>query len=383
MGLKFEPSCGYERFHHGEFEGETASAWVSRDEEDSCWDNFLQQHPLGQFQQSSFWARLKEHDGWKPVRVVLTLSDQIVGGFQMLQRFWWWGGIGYITRGPVAPVQHPELVNLTAELVRKICKIERLLALVVQPPDCCPSMASSLACKGFVAGAPVGVYRATMIFDLRAGFAPIEQRMARKTRRKIRQAVSRGVSIREGDRQDLELFFDLMAATCRRQKVEPNPPDAGHLFALWDAARPHGCIRLFLAEYEGKPLSGIACIPFGKTFTMWKRGWNGMEAERHPNDLITSEVLKIAAQEGYDICDYSEFDVRLAATIQKGERLTAGQARSRYGFIAHFGGKPRFLADAYLYLPNPYLRWIVMTLCRWLTFLRAALRLSKRARCSA
>ncbi|MGC9195923.1 MAG: lipid II:glycine glycyltransferase FemX [Syntrophobacteraceae bacterium] len=383
MGLKFEPSCGYERFHHEVFKGETASAWVSREGEDSCWDNFLQRHPLGQFQQSTIWARLKELDGWKPVRVVLTLSDQIVGGFQILRRFRWWGGIGYITRGPVAPVQHPELVNFTAELVCRICQTERLLALVVQPPDCCPSMASSLSRKGFVPGSPVSVYRATLIFDLRAGFAPIELGMARQTRRKIRQAVNRGVSIREGGRKDLELFFNLMLSTCRRQRVEPNPPDVGHLFALWDAARPLGCIRLFLAEYEGKPLSGITCIPFGKTFTLWKRGWNGMEAERHPNDLLTSEVLKIAAQEGYDICDYSEFDEQMARAIQTGEPLTARQSRSRYGFIAHFGGMPRFLAPAHLYLPNPCLRSTTMTLCRWITILRAGLRRWKQVCSSA
>lgn len=375
MGFKFEPSCGYERLHDWVFEGQTASAWVTRGGKDSCWDNFLLQHPLGQFQQSTIWARLKELDGWKLVRVVLTLSDQIVGGFQILHRFRWWGGIGYISRGPVAPVQYPELVNFTAELVRKICENERLLALVVQPPDCCPLMAASLARRGFIPGMSLGVYRATLIFDLRAGFAPVYLRMARQTRRKIRQAVSRGIRIREGGRQDLEVFFDLMLSTCRRQRVEPNPPDVRHLFALWDAARPLECIRLFLAEYEGKPVCGITCIPFGKTFTLWKRGWDGTEAKRHPNDLITSEVLKIAAREGYDFCDYSEFDEQMALAVEEGEPLTAGQACSRHGFIAHFGGKPRFLAQVLLYLPNPYLRSVTFTLYRWMTVLRSGLRL--------
>lgn len=356
MCVRFEPSCSYERIHQAAFEGQTASAWISRGFEDTRWDRFLQESPLGQFQQSTIWARAKEPGGWRPVRVVLTLDGDIVGGFQILRLFRWWGSIGYISKGPVASAKHPELADYTVELLRKVSRGERLRALVVQPPDFCEQMGPRLRGSGFMPGPPIDVSRATWVFDLRAGFEPVEQRMARQTRRKVRQAVAKGVSIREGGRQDLESFFNLMLTTCRRQSVLPNPPDVRHLLALWDAASPLGCIRLLLADYGGKPLSGLICIAFGKTFSLWKRGWNGMEGSRHPNELITCEALKLAEQNGCDYCDYTAFDQPMAVKIQNGEPLSPEQEHSRHCFITRFGGMPRLLPEPLVYFPNPILQ---------------------------
>ncbi len=362
MGVRFEPSCSYVKIHQATFKGETASAWLSSGLEDTCWDRFLQESPPGQFQQSTMWARAKKPGGWRPLRVVLTLEDEIVGGFQILRRLRWWGGIGYISKGPVIAADHPEMADYATELLRKVSRRQRLRALLVQPPDFCQQMEASLGNGGFVFGAPVDVIRSTLIFDLRDGVEAVELRIARQTRRKARQAVARGVHIREGSRQDIEAFFHLMLCSCRRQGVDPKPSEVKDLFALWDAARPSGCVRLIFAEYEGNPLAGMICITFGKTLTMWRRGWNGMEGERHPNELITCEALKLAAQNGFDFCDYMAFDEQIARAIQNGEPLSPEQERSLHCFISRFGGSPRFLPEPRMYFPNPFLQAAVMFL---------------------
>ncbi len=350
--LRFEASCGYEKLHQSVFQGETARAWISRSFEDTCWDSFLQKSPPGQFQQSSMWARAKAIDGWKPVRVVITMDRRIIGGFQILAGLRWWGRIGYVSKGPVVSDQQAWMADYATELLRKVGRSEKLLALVVQPPDCCAHIPASLASGGFRLDSPVTVYRATWIFNLGEGVEALRLGMARQTRRKLRQAAQRGVSIREGSRRDLGLFFELMLASCQRQGVQPNPPTIGHLFALWDAAHPVDCIRLFIAECNGNPVCGLICIAFGKTFTMWKRGWSGAEDERHPNELITGEALRMAAEEGFDLCDYSEFDEKMAMAIRNREPLTTAQERSRHSFITRFGGMPRLLPASRLYLPN-------------------------------
>ncbi|MDR3566739.1 MAG: GNAT family N-acetyltransferase [Syntrophobacteraceae bacterium] len=358
--MRFEPSCSYESIRRKTVDGQTALAWLSRGREDLCWDKFLQESPPGQYQQSTMWARAKEAGGWRPVRVVLTLGEQIVGGFQILRCKRWWGGIGYISKGPVVSAKHPEMADYAAELARDVSRRERLLALVVQPPDTCEQMAASLAAGGFSPGAPVDVSMADWYFDLRGGLEVLESQMSRQTRRKVRQAVRRGVAIREGGRQDMELFFHLMESTCRRQGVDPSPPDVSHLLALWDAAHPLGRLRLFFAEHDGRVLSGLLCIAFGKTFTMWKRGWSGMEGEGRPNELITFEALKWAVLNGYDFCDYPAFDERMAMAIQNGLPLSPEQERSRYCFITRFGGMARFAGEPRQFYPNPLVRSAVM-----------------------
>ena len=354
--MKFEASGNYEKMDQRTLEGGTAVAWISREAEDLCWDKFLQETPLGQFQQSTMWARAKHSEGWKPVRVVVTVEEEIVAGFQILWQSLWHGRMGYVSKGPVVWPGHHGLAEYATALLQKLCREERLRALVVQPPDLCVQMSEALACNGFMPNMFAKVNDATWILDLGDGFDAVEQRMRTEKRRVARQAVKLGVSVREGDRRDLGTFFELMLSTCRRQGVEPNPRDMSSLLALWDAAEPGGCILLFFAEYEAKPLAGLLCIPFGNRFTLWKKGWSSTEGHRHPNDLAHYEALKWACLSGYQFGDFAAFDKQMAVAILSGKELSPEQGRTRHIFNAHFGGSPRLLPAARVYFPNPLLR---------------------------
>jgi hypothetical protein len=362
-GLKDHPRMndalladGYEKIGERTSGSGTTSAWMSRASEDASWDEFLQESPFGQFQQSTIWARTKSIEGWKPLRLVLTSDGAIAGGFQLLWRSSWWGTIGYVSKGPVVLPGWTGIAEYASELLQDMARREGLRGVVVQPPDACPGLSTYLADAGFRLNALVGVADATWIIDLRDGFEAVTHRMQTEARRRVRQAADRCVMVRQGGKQDLQMFFDLMLCTCRRQKVSPNPGSVRQLFALWDAAQPSGCLRLFFADYGSKTLAGSLCIAFGKTFTLWKKGWTSTESQRHPNELLAYEVLKWACLNGYEFADFSAFDKRMAITLIRGEALTQEQARTRYMFLVKFGGSPRLLPPARLYLPNSWMR---------------------------
>jgi CelD/BcsL family acetyltransferase involved in cellulose biosynthesis len=354
--VKLEPSGGYERMDRRTLAGGVAVAWTSREAEHTCWDEFLQDTPLGQFQQSTIWARAKRAGDWETLRVLVTIEDEIVAGFQILWQSSWRGRMGYVSKGPVVLPGYSGLAEYAAALLQNIAGKENFRALVVQPPDRCVQTSGTLASSGFMPNLLTTVNDATWTIDLRGGFEAVDRRMAGEARRKTRQAVNRGLTIREGGRQDIETFFELMLSTCRRQGVAPNPPDVNHLFALWDAAHPAGCIRLFFAEYDGKPLTGYLDIAFGKTLTQWKKGWTSTESQRNPNDLITYEALQCASERGFLFYDFSAFDRQMGIAMLNGESLTAEQERSRYMFFTRFGGSPRLLPEARVYFPNPLIR---------------------------
>jgi hypothetical protein len=353
--MKFSPSHSYEKIDQRTLGNKTMYAWVSR-KEDACWDKFLQETPLGQFQQSTFWAQTKSTEGWRPLRVMLTVNEEMVGGFQILWRPSWFGRMGYVSKGPVVLPGFPELADYATELLQKLAERERLRALVVQPPDLCKLMSARLAENGFLLAVSANVIEATWVVDLRDGFGSVVQRMHRKTRRKAKQALERGIKIREGGRDDIQTFFDIMLLSCRRQQVAPNPPDVRTLLKLWDAAQPAGLIRLTLAEWEGKPLAGQIDICFGQTVTQWKKGWNSSEAKRFPNDLLMYQALQWATSSGFHFSDFAGFDKSMALTILNGEPLTPEQEKSWYLFILRAGGSPRLLPEARVYFPNRVIR---------------------------
>ncbi len=330
----------------------TIIARRSKAAEDPCWDDFLQNTNVGQFQQSTVWARGKEPGGWKPIRLVMTLHDEIVGGFQILHRSKWWGGIGYLSKGPVIAAECPEAADFATDVIRDVCRSERLRVLVIQPPDLCQQMPSRLERRGFELDVLAKVNLATWVIDLRGGFSVVEQGMESEARRNVRQAVKRGVTMREGGQQDLKSFYELMLSTCRRQKVAPHPANVEELFSLWSAAEKAGYLRLYFADYERRPLTGLIDIGFGKTLTSWKKGWTSTESQRNPNDLSTYEALKWATQNGYHWYDFAAFDRRMAFAILRGEPLSDAQRRSRYMFFKRFGGGPRLLPESRVYFSN-------------------------------
>ena len=81
--------------------GGQACTWVSASPTDRCWDDLLCRSGLGQFQQATFWMQAKRAQGWKPIRAIVTLDGEPVGGFQVLWRRSWLGRIAYVSKGPV------------------------------------------------------------------------------------------------------------------------------------------------------------------------------------------------------------------------------------------------------------------------------------------
>jgi hypothetical protein len=350
-----DPSSGYERIDERKLSEGTVVAWSSGELADLSWDNFLKDTAHGQFQQSTLWARAKHAEGWNPLRLLVTLKGEILAGFQILWQSSWRGRMGYISKGPIVLPGHCGLPEYVTGLIRRVAREKRLRGLVVQPPDSCIEISECLRNSGFLPEALLNVNNATWIIDLMRDFRVVEQEISKQTRKKVKQALNRGVTIREGGRGDLGTFFELMLSTCKRQRTAPVPSDLQLLEALWDAGQP-GFIRLTFAECERRPLAGLITILFGRTVSLWKRGWSSLEAERHPNELLIYEALRWSNSNGYHLADFCALDIGIALNMLRGKPLTSDQERSRHTFHIRFGGSPRLLPEAEIYLPNPIVR---------------------------
>jgi peptidoglycan pentaglycine glycine transferase (the first glycine) len=361
------PACGlpagYRKVADLSQDGKPVTAWLSREADDPAWDRFLEHTPLGQFQQSTLWAKAKAPEGWQPLRVVILAEDAIVAGFQIMARPAWRGRgrIGYISKGPVVLPGRPWAVPYTASLLQQVVRQERLSALVVQPPDLCHQMPAALEACGFLPDLLMKVNDTTWVIDLDRDFAAVEASMSRTTRNLVRRAAKTGVTIRQGGRDDLARFFELMLATCQRQETQPNPSELGHLEALWDGASPSGHIRLFLAEHEGRIVAGLLAIVFGATATLWKVGAAPPDKELKPNDSMYHHAIRWAHENGCRHCDFAAFDRRMALSIIAGEPLSEEHLRSRFLFLTRFGGRPLLLPGAQIYFPNSLARVLYRT----------------------
>src|SRR5712691_1328281 len=315
--------AAYDQIETRKIDGGMITAWSSCAVEDGEWDAFLRTIPNGHFQQSSLWSQVKAFEGWSSSRIVLTLGDRIVGGFQVLSRQSRLGRIGYVTKGPVFAPERSALAEFGIELLRRMAKTYNMVAVVVQPPDYSNIVPHFSGRHQFVPNLVLGMIEATLIIDLSARREQISQEMNRYARKQIRQAKQRGISIREGGQRDIATFFQLMLATCRRQGgAKPNPSTELAMKGMWNIFHPHGCARLTIAQCGEEIISAQWSIPFGERVTLWKKGWSSAHSNRHPNQLLTYEAIEWAQSKGYKLLDFSGLAPSIAAALLREEPLS-------------------------------------------------------------
>lgn len=166
-----------------------------------------------------------------------------------------------------------------------------------------------------------------------------------------------GVSVREGNKNDLSTFFSFMLETCKRQGVSPNPSNEKTLAAMWELFSRSGNIKLFIAEYCKEDVSAQIIVPFGNYVNLWKFGWSGKYGNCHPNEVLYWENFKWARSQGYSYADLGAISPQVANAVLQAKPLDEANVKTWSVFKVGFGKEVTPLAEGCVYIYNPFLRW--------------------------
>lgn len=338
--------------------GPEIRVWASQAERDPAWDSLLVSTPLGQFQQSSAWARIKRLEGWKATRFIVTDGDHPVGGCQILWKSRFGLRIGYASKGPVVAPASGFGSAEAAALLQRAARRLGLQALVAQAPDHDRQSESSMANAGFIENRLIGVYGATMLVDLTRPFADVERGFSHDVRRQIRRSQRQNVRVRFGDAADADLFFELMKQTCARQGVAPNPSQSASIRAILTEFQPqpgsdaNPWARCLFAEREGRTIAGYLLIRFGHRLCEWKKGIAADVGREQPNRLLNWEAMKWAKTLGCRQYELVGLDRRAVEDLLAGLPPAAVAMPSTDTYKLSFGGAPILLPRAGVWLSS-------------------------------
>jgi lipid II:glycine glycyltransferase (peptidoglycan interpeptide bridge formation enzyme) len=357
------------------------SVRVSNEPDDPDWDDFVEQAPGSAYTQTSSWGRVRSTLGWRPVRVVVSENGRVAAGVQMLVRRLPVGGsIGFVSRGPLVSEDRPDLVGLVFDEVMATGRVSNVQYLVVHAPRGCDWMGHELMLRGLRPNVYEFDHTATICVDLRPDPDDILARMGRTTRRHLRAPNEVGVVVRRGSEADLPIFNRIKDAHAAR--LGYNRAAEGYYAQLWRALAPRGHVELFIAEYEGEPVSALLAIPFGDTSYHLEGPWSGKHPELRSNELLEWHAYKWAKAEGYRMADLVSVDRAVAESMLAGEGRPP-QVRSADTFKLAFGGDPVLLPQGYDYFYNPVLRFAYRSIPRKVLASVSIKRLLHRFRTSA
>ncbi len=281
---------------------------------------FVRSHPQGSFFQTTQWRRQKPNWHW---RAVLRRNDhgEVTGSMAVLIRrplFLPWSFV-YCCRGPVCDPSDTETLHELLREAKNIAKQERAYRLRMDPRMEMGSCDDIFTAAGFkhrnhkTALQPPHVWR-----------TPIHPNMFSQIswdhKQSIRIAAQRNVIIRQGGRELIPRFTELMQQAALR---ESSVIRTGDYYAAMTENFGRRA-RVFLAECDGRLAAAALVIRHGDHLTCLLSCDDGDITLRSAY-LLRGAILQRAAELG---CAYCEFP-----------NLSADPNSAEYQFAAGFGGE--------------------------------------------
>jgi lipid II:glycine glycyltransferase (peptidoglycan interpeptide bridge formation enzyme) len=324
------------------------------------WNAFVAQEPSFALLQSWEWGEFKEKLGWRAYRIAVEEEGQILAGAQMLIKHipLGLGSVAYVPRGPVGEWLDMGVTTKLLCAMLGIAGQHRAVFLKMEPPQLHDSLVrGAIERHGFRASPLSNQPRASIIVDLAQDLDHILNGMSKNTRRKIRDAARKGVTVRFGSEEDLAAFYELMRITGRRRSFSVRRFDYYKNEFLALCAKQQAA--LLMAFYQGKLLAAHMAFCFGKHAAFFHQASSSDLAALNPNSLLVWEAAKWAKALGcctYDlwgIPDEVGAEVALGGEPPESDRTDG--LWGAYRFKKLFSKNIVFYVGAYDYVYRPAL----------------------------
>ena len=307
---------------------------------------FLEKHERCNFQQSPEWAKVKS--SWKN-EIVLAEDEngKIIGSLSILiRKIPIFGNIMYSSRGPVCNIHDEQVLRQLTEGAKNLAKKYNAIVLKIEPDiESKDTEFRRIVEKiGYKIKDDAKNFREEIqpryVFRLNIKdkteheiFAGFHQ----KTRYNIRLAIKKGVTIKEGTREDLKIFHKIMIETGARDGFIIRSLE--YFEKMYDNLAPEH-MKLLMAYYDGKPISGVIPIMYGnKTWYLYGASSNE-NRNLMPNYLLQWEMIKMAIARKSDI-----YDLRGVSGVVDENHPQYGLYRFKKGFGAEF---TEFIGEIYI-----------------------------------
>ncbi|MCI9064071.1 MAG: aminoacyltransferase [Clostridia bacterium] len=304
---------------------------------------FLENHERCNFQQSIEWSKVKT--SWKS-EIILAEDEkgEIIGSLMVwIRKIPIFGNIMYSSRGPICDIHDMDVLKQLTDGAKELAKKYNAIVLRIEPDI----LSSDLEFRKIMQDLEYKIKDDAKNFreEIQPRYVfrldtknktedEVFKNFHQKTRYNIRLATKKGVTVKEGTREDLKDFHKIMVTTGIRDGFITRPLE--YFEKMYDCLGPDH-MKLLMAYYEDKPISGVIPIMYGnKTWYLY-----GASSNEHrnlmPNYLLQWEMIKIALQNKSDI-----YDLRGVPGI-------ADNSNGLYRFKKGFGAEyTEFIGEVYI-----------------------------------
>lgn len=301
------------------------------------YQEFLEKHDKGHYAQSLEWAKIK--NDWKNEVIILrNEKGNIKASLSLLIRKLPYinSCIMYAPRGPICDIDDEESFKELIKRADELAKKYKAFMLKMDPDILASNEDFKMMAEkhGFKVEDKIKnvntLLQPRFVFRLDLKGKTEEEVFSSfhsKTRYNIRLASKKGVTLKEGTREDLEQFQNILETTGQRDGFYIRKKE--YFEKIYDSFDSKH-LKLVFAEYEGKPIACVLNIFYGKK--EWYLYGGSLNEHRNlmPTYLLQWEMIKQAIQNGCEC-----YDFRGVCATDK-DHYNEGLYRFKKGFNADF-----------------------------------------------
>jgi lipid II:glycine glycyltransferase (peptidoglycan interpeptide bridge formation enzyme) len=282
------------------------------------WNNALRDMPYAHVLQTGEWGVFKQATtGWIPSRYTFKDDGKIQAMASILTRKIGPLSVMYIPKGPALRYEDSALLATVFDHIEAIAQKRRVIWLKIDPDviiatgapgekDESPSpigvtVINLLEQRGWRFSGDQVQFRNTVALDLTQSEDDLLAAMSQNTRRKVRTATKKDVTVRAATEADLPTLYHLYKVTGDRDDFLTRPAD--YYERAWRDFMQAGLAHALIAEFDGEPIAHVVLFHFGKKCWYFYGASSNEERNRMPNYLLQWEAIKWAKAHGYAVYD--------------------------------------------------------------------------------
>ena len=286
--------------------------------ESGRWNESLRRLPYAHVLQTWEWGEFKRATGgWQPLRLAFERGGEIAAQASLATRQLGPLKVMVVSKGPALDYADIDLTCAVFSELEQRAKRFGVVWLKIDPDviaatglpgsdnDHVAKLGSDinalLKTRGWRYSDSQVQFRNTLTIDLRRSEEELLANMSGNTRRKVRIAVKKGVTVRAASIDDLPLLYQLYRITGERDKFLVRPFE--YYQRAWREFMAAGLAHALIAEFEDKAVAHVILFHFGRKCWYFYGASSNEERDRMPNYALQWEAIKWAKAQGYDVYD--------------------------------------------------------------------------------
>ncbi len=274
--------------------------------------------PYAHILQTWEWGEFKRiTTGWQPLRLAFKQGETVVAMASVGIRRIGPLKVMYVSKGPALAYEDDDLAAQILDHLQNLARKQFAIWLKIDPdvisasgvPGEVDDLANATGQAVIVAlnkhgwhfSADQVQFRNTICIDLTHSEDDLLAAMSQNTRRKVRTAEKKSVTVRAGTPSDLSTLYDLYRTTGERDHFLTRPPT--YYEQAWRTFMDAGLAHALIAEFEGQPIAHVILFHFGNKCWYFYGASSNAERDRMPNYLLQWQAMRWAKEQGYTSYD--------------------------------------------------------------------------------